>query len=371
MDRQLTVMSLQPDSHLYGALRSLLRVLTREELAHLRVIAVFPSDGPGVQAYRAAGAEVIVEPSLAVLRRQHMHPGGVVRLAGSVVLSAWRLRQLTRRLGIDVLHSNSGYILSGGALGALRVVPHVWHLREWPVNKPFRALLKVILPLGADVVGTVSSRAAEVVGPPRATPIPNGYDVPYGSAVGRRRNLITCLGRISRTKGQLLLVRALAMCKDRLPEPWETWIVGACFPGNERADAEVREAIGRSGLAGKVHMLGYVERTSELLDRTDVVVVPSIGGEGFCNVALEAMAHGALVVSAAEGGIDDLVIDGRTGLRARPNDPGSLADALVAALSQDRDADREIRGRAALHARSYSVKASARALDRALRRAAD
>jgi glycosyltransferase involved in cell wall biosynthesis len=62
--------------------------------------------------------------------------------------------------------------------------------------------------------------------------------------------------------------------------------------------------------------------------RSLVGVVPSIWGEPFGLVVLEAMAMGRPVIASAVGGLQEMVTDDETGLVVRPGDPTALRDAM-------------------------------------------
>jgi len=61
---------------------------------------------------------------------------------------------------------------------------------------------------------------------------------------------------------------------------------------------------------------------------SDIVAVPS-WVEGFGRVAVEAMLARKPVVGSAVGGIPEIVVDGDTGIIARPKDPKDLAARLA------------------------------------------
>jgi glycosyltransferase involved in cell wall biosynthesis len=66
----------------------------------------------------------------------------------------------------------------------------------------------------------------------------------------------------------------------------------------------------------------------EALRRSMMTVVPSIWPEAFGLVALETAAAGKPIVASDIAGLRDIVVDGETGLLARPGDTAALAAAL-------------------------------------------
>jgi glycosyltransferase involved in cell wall biosynthesis len=70
----------------------------------------------------------------------------------------------------------------------------------------------------------------------------------------------------------------------------------------------------------------------QALDEATVLVIPS-RSEGLGRVVVEASCRGRGVVASRVGGLQDIVVDGETGLFVPPGDAHQLADALVRALS--------------------------------------
>ena len=77
-----------------------------------------------------------------------------------------------------------------------------------------------------------------------------------------------------------------------------------------------------------MHFLGQVSPIQAAIERSAVVVVPSMG-EGFGMVALEAMERARPVIAAAIGGLGELVRDGETGLLVPPGEAEPLRAAIV------------------------------------------
>jgi glycosyltransferase involved in cell wall biosynthesis len=139
---------------------------------------------------------------------------------------------------------------------------------------------------------------------------------------------LAVVGRLVPIKGHEVLFRAVASIRDELPE----LIVEVA--GDGPLDAELRGAASSLGLDDVVSFSGRVAPATPVLERAEIVVVPS-HGEGFGMVALEAMERGRPVIASAVGGLPEIVEDGRTGLLVPPGDADALAGAILE-LAADR-----------------------------------
>jgi glycosyltransferase involved in cell wall biosynthesis len=145
---------------------------------------------------------------------------------------------------------------------------------------------------------------------------------PYSGSEPR----ILCVGRLIPVKGHLVLLRALAQARSRVPGL--VLDVAGQGPLEPALKAYAREL----GLGEAVRFLGFVSPVQAAIERAAVVVVPSLG-EGFGMVALEAMERGRPVIASAVGGLAEIVADEETGFIVAPGDAEELADAIVALAS--------------------------------------
>ena len=156
----------------------------------------------------------------------------------------------------------------------------------------------------------VFTRDALQVAPHDLTVIPNAVDTerfqpaqqptvpPAGLPPGRR--YLTCVGRLDPQKGLDWLLpitpRIIAQCPDH-----DLLLVG------DGPDRETLEALVRSlGLQQRVHFLGWRADIPQILQATDVLLLPS-RWEGMPNVVMEAMSCGLPVVCRAVHGIPALL----------------------------------------------------------------
>ena len=153
----------------------------------------------------------------------------------------------------------------------------------------------------------------------------------WDGETGRERDLIVCVGRLSREKDQRTLLRAMTLMPPE--RPWRLAIVG---DGPERA---ALEAFARShGLADRTVFVGYVADPFAWMMRARVVVLPSIY-EGLPCVIMEALACGTPVVCTdCPHGPREILEGGRYGTLIPVGDAAAMAAAIAAAL--DRVPDR-------------------------------
>ncbi len=168
--------------------------------------------------------------------------------------------------------------------------------------------------------------------------------------------LVTMVGSLTRRKGVDDLLRAASLIRDAQPSA-RFLLVGR---GDQRRLLE--EIVRRLDLTEAVRFLGFRRDVPEILNGSDLLVLPS-HWEGFGLVLLEAMNAGLPVVGTRRGAIPEVVRDGETGLLVPPKDPEALATALIRLLC---DPDRaKAMGRAGLSRlrREYDMDRAVRAHD--------
>ena len=267
----------------------------------------------------------------------------------SSVLHAASLSRIVDRERPDLVHLHSS---SAGLSGRLAVrgrrptifQPHAWSFEA--VRGPLRAAAAAWERRGARWTSAIVcvSEAERLRGEEhgirgRWLVVPNGVDLEAfseASADGRsaaRRGLelgdgplVVCIGRLSRQKGQDVLLDAWPAVLARVADA-QLVLVGDGPNGKE-----LRRRAGHG-----VRLVGHREDVDEWLAAADVVALPS-RWEGMSIGMLEAMARGrSIVATDVPGALEALADD--AGAVIPPEDPLALADAIaIRLLDPDRAA---------------------------------
>jgi phosphatidylinositol alpha-mannosyltransferase len=110
----------------------------------------------------------------------------------------------------------------------------------------------------------------------------------------------------------------------------------------------------------RIEWLGRVTDEDKFarLRATDVFCAPSLGGESFGVVLIEAMAAGTTVVASSLDGYRNVATDGVDSLLVPPGDSAALAGALELALS-DRPLATRLREAGDIRAEQFAMSALA------------
>ncbi len=157
------------------------------------------------------------------------------------------------------------------------------------------------------------------------------------------------LGRLSSEKGIEILIDAVRLAKA----PMRLEIAG-------KGEASYMESL-RDRLAGNMVLCGWV-KPEEFLARQDVLVVPSLWGEPFGRVSVEAQMAGVPVIAANRGGLPETVDNGVSGFVVEP-EPQEIADRLLT-LAQQPGTLTTMKSAASSHGSNYCEADMLKAFDR-------
>lgn len=163
-----------------------------------------------------------------------------------------------------------------------------------------------------------------------------------------QRPLLLSVGRLTQRKG---LAEFVARTLPAVVSHYEGALL--LIIGDEASDAlhtrtgsereRILAAAQNVGVEKNLYFLGRCDEATlgAVYQAADLHIFPvlELPGdiEGFGMVALESAAHGLPTVAFAAGGVSDAVQDGRTGTLVKPDDYGTLGEAVIHQLAQARD----------------------------------
>lgn len=169
----------------------------------------------------------------------------------------------------------------------------------------------------------------------------------------QNKRILMMPGRISRWKGQLQFLDAMAEIARKEPD-CHGIIVGGVEPGKDRFMGELEQQRSKLGLADKVTFLGQRDDMSELYLFADLVCHMSTKPEPFGRTVTEALSSGTPVVAFNRGGAaETLQACFRDGL-VTPDDTREFAQVALRLLSS-KEAAIEIPFRFRLQAQTEST----------------
>ncbi|MCJ2086881.1 glycosyltransferase family 4 protein [Methylobacterium sp. E-005] len=321
---------------LYGSDRCFIESVRTLRAAHptARIDVILPRQGPIVAALEPFASRVLIEP-LWILRRKGLARRLTVEL---MALPIAILRALRRIRASDLVYINTTVVadyLLAARLIAGRSIVHVHEIPEGAVLTVLRGLIRWS---GADVVFNSHATARTYALPPQATArvVYNGVAGPAEANRttydGSRPLRVLMLGRISRIKGQDVLVDAVAALPETLRRQVKLRIVGSAFEDEARERALATRIVA-AGLSEQVSLEPFVADPAGLYRWADVVTMPSQRPESLGRVAIEAMAYGVPPLVTAIGGLPEVVDHGRTGWVVPHGSPEPITQALASMIA--------------------------------------
>jgi glycosyltransferase involved in cell wall biosynthesis len=242
----------------------------------------------------------------------------------------------------DLVHTNTILTPEGGLAARRLGLAHVWHLRELVgPGQPFR------LPYEGPAFGRyMAAHCSKLVANSHTSAklvrdwidgellevVPNGIDIsrfrPRNTAAQPDKIVVAMIGNLTtRWKKHALFIDAAARVDRALPIDWRIYGHDPSHGGTAPGDpylAALHARLAATGMTGRIAFPGYVADPARIMSQVDLVVHPA-DHESFGRVVVEAMAAGLPVVGVRGGGVGEIVLDGRTGLLAEPDDAAGLA----------------------------------------------
>lgn len=166
------------------------------------------------------------------------------------------------------------------------------------------------------------------------------------------RPIISLIGRITRWKGQHILVEAMSKIKHK--EAYAL-IIGS-DQGRVKYTEGLKETADKLGVADRIQFIGESFDIPALLMVSDIVLSTAVEPEAFGRAAIEGQAMGKIVLASDIGGSLENVVDGVSGRLFRSNDAQALAEAIDWALDLPAEEKKKISDAAIKNVRDNFTK---------------
>ncbi|HSM96982.1 MAG TPA: glycosyltransferase family 4 protein [Rhizomicrobium sp.] len=269
-----------------------------------------------------------------------------------IMLSNSRLlRDVIRKQNVKLVHARSRAPAWSALLAANRAgIPFVTTYHGiYNAGNPLKRFYNSVMVRADAVIANSQWTAAHIrreyrKGPKRLVVIPRGIDpahfdpasIPPDNVTQMRKSwgvsdddfVILLPGRLTRWKGQGVLIDALSVLKSRGALGNVRAILAGDAQGRDDYEKELRTNIERAGLSGHVFIVGHVSDMPTAYAASDVVISASTDPEAFGRVAAEASAMAKPVIAADHGGARETVLTNVSGLLVPPGDSNAMAAAL-------------------------------------------
>lgn len=139
-------------------------------------------------------------------------------------------------------------------------------------------------------------------------------------------------GRIKHEKGQYLVIDAIKKLREQGKDV-HGLIVGHAMETSYLEN--LKKEVEQSGLSSCIHFMDFVDNPQIWMQVCDVVILASYG-ETFGLVLAEAMQAGVAVIGTNDGGVPEIIEDGKTGLMFERGNSEGLA-ICIATLMENTD----------------------------------
>jgi len=289
---------------------------------------------PGTPLYERAGSSGI--------RTAAWRPRGELD-----ALSALTVRRLVKSERARIIHAHTAHALTLAliarmGLSGVRVVASrrvSFTLRSRLSRRKYRAADAVVAVSGEIRDGLL----AEGLDPAKVCVIHSGVDLgrferlPSRSEARKTLGLaedaavVGVVGALVPHKGHAVLFEALGQLAPALPGLHVLLVGEGSLQGDLARDASARNL--------PVRFVGFVDEPASVYPAMDLLVLPSLSGEGSPGAVKEAAAAGVPVVATDVGGAGEILRDGREALLVLPGNARALGEAVRRLLT-----DPELRG---------------------------
>lgn len=335
------ILFIHQSAELYGSDKTLLYLAVNLNKSRFFPIVILPNDGPLKNELEKENIKVIIAPVLKLYRKMFT-PSNLLKFIKDFFNGIKTIKSIKKEYKIDFVYSNTLAVLLGFFYCFFYKAKHIWHVHEI-IESPslFTKLFRFFLNNKTNTVLIHNSIATsnfwnckgknQVIWNGIASfPEINPEEIKTIRKTILNSNteiILALVGRISRWKGQMLLLDTFNEL-IKMHQNIKLVYIGSTPPNQEHFLDSLKEKIAEYALFKNVEIIPFQENINQLWQCIDVAIVPSTEPEPFGMVAIEAMMAKKPVVAANHGGLIEIVVNNETGFLVEPNDRVALQEVL-------------------------------------------
>ena len=330
-------------------LRNLIKEIKKEEGINLVVIC---PEGELAEVFRKDNIKVITVNSKRIVRT--LNPLRLLLYFCSFLQVNLKLIKIIQKYNINILHSNSlGAHIYSFIAAKVAGIPNIWHLHDILKEQKSNRLLCIFLSKMANQIVVVSHAVKKSlvnfgIDSNKIKVIYNGLDlklwnpeIPDKSylykefTVNKASIKIGIIGQLAEWKGQDIFLDAAIYLAKMDYVNLRYYIIGdELFKEENKYKDSLFKKVKVNQIGDYVIFTGRRNDIPNIMAFLDIIVVCSRYPDPLPTVVLESMAMGKVVIGTNIGGIPEMILNNETGILVPPNDPVSLAKAILGLINQ-------------------------------------
>lgn len=342
------ILFIHQSAELYGSDKTLLILVSNLDKTKYKSVVVLPKDGALRIALEHENIQVVILPVLKLYRKMFV-PKNILVFIKDFRKGFQAIDLLNQTYKFDLIYSNTLAVLIGLLYAKKRKIKHLWHVHEIIESpKLFKKAFHFLLQLTSNSAIVYNSVATQKFWnykqkiALKSTVILNGLnlvknDLDLNEIQKIRKTIfkssnddeliIALVGRISRWKGQMILLKAFhELIKHNTN--LKLIFIGSAPPNQDNFLNDLQSEILNLDLEHQIILIPFYDKIFDIWQSIDIAVVSSIEPEPFGLVAVEAMLAKKPVVASNHGGLAEIIVNNETGFLVTPKDELALAKAI-------------------------------------------
>lgn len=339
------ILYLHAGAELYGADNVLLNLLINLDKSKFAPIVILPNNGPLVEKLKENNIDVRVI-DYPILRRQYFNITGIIKYILNYYKSCKKISKIIKNEKVDMIHINTIAVLEGVYLSKKCKKILIWHIHEILENP------KIVYKFTSYLIGKYSTKivcvsnavkshllSSKRVSENKIITIYNGIDnnifkpnnkIDYlykEFNIPKKSFIIGMIGRVNAIKGQDEFLKIVEPLLKKHNDVY-AFLVGGVFAGQEWRFINLKNKITQLDNNDRIFLIDFRNDASNIQSFFDVLVLPSVQKDSFPTVVLESMASKKVIVGYKNGGIVEMIDNGKNGFLSEIGNDKYLSDSL-------------------------------------------